>query len=424
MEKPSFGDLVEVSMSSGRYVGILLPAPSLSDRETVVIKLDSGYNKGFEKKEVKGISVLEKRPQKTESRGGQKMVEGLPTVSILSTGGTISSRVDYRTGGVSASLSAGELLDSMPELKGGVNIRTVPVMNVMSEDMHPGLWVKLAEAVCNELNTGAQGVVVTHGTDTMSYSSAALSFLLKGSTKPVVFTGSQRSTDRGSSDGFMNLSCSISLAKSDCAGVYVCMHANMDDDYCLAHVGARVRKMHTSRRDAFKSINATAVARITAGDDPDFSWVPKPRGEGRAVVDGGFETNVGFIKAFPGMPEELIDFYIERGAKGIVFEGTALGHLPVGDSEHSVLSAVERAIDAGLVLAMGTQAIHGRVHPNVYSNLRELSSRGVVYCADMLAETAYVKLMWVLERTKDAEAAEKLLLEPVSCEISESSVIL
>ena len=229
-------------------------------------------------------------------------------VSILSTGGTISSKIDYRSGGVSAAFTAEDLLASLPELADFANIRARAVMNVMSEDMTPDLWVKIAEEVYKELSLGAAGVVVTHGTDTLHYSAAALSFLLPNCLKPVILTGSQRSTDRGSSDASLNLLCSVIAAASDLAGVYVVMHASMEDNDCLIHNGTRVRKMHTSRRDAFKSINAEPVARVTHnGKITLLTNEYRKRGEGRLELDTEINPHAALIKVYPGMPSSIVD---------------------------------------------------------------------------------------------------------------------
>ncbi|MBD3261923.1 MAG: Glu-tRNA(Gln) amidotransferase subunit GatD [Candidatus Altiarchaeales archaeon] len=427
MSRPAPGHRVLVKTDKQKAEGILLPPQTLTGRKTTVIKLDSGYNLGFLDNQIKSIRSLGVGGKTDDDKHiNPPYFEGKPNVSVLSTGGTISSKVDYRTGGVSAKYTSQDLLYSMPELSGQVNIHTKNPLNVMSEDMNPRQWVDLAHSVCEEINSGSDGIVITHGTDTMHYSAAALSFLLAAAPCPVVFTGSQRSIDRGSSDGFLNLACAINLAKSDFRGVCIVMHQNMSDNLCSAHLGTRARKMHTSRRDAFWSINCPPLAQITSGGEIEFNSPKHGRKENNRdlEVSGGFNEKVAFIKAYPGMNPELVDFYVDKNYEGIVFEGTALGHLPVSFEKYSLLSAVERARDSGLVLAMTTQCLFGRVHPHVYSNLRELSSRGVIYCGDMLPEVSYVKLMWVLDKVCDLGGVRRMLLQPHAGEISKSSTIL
>lgn len=128
--------------------------------------------------------------------------------------------------------------------------------------MKPKHWIKIAHEVAKSLNSGDSGVVVAHGTDTMGYTAAALSFMLRDLGKPVILVGAQRSSDRPSSDAAMNLICSVRMSTSDVAEVMVVMHGETGDTYCLAHRGTKVRKMHTSRRDAFRSINDVPIAKV------------------------------------------------------------------------------------------------------------------------------------------------------------------
>lgn len=424
MREPRPGDRVRVSTKEGDFVGVLMPRPNLVSGDDVVLKLDSGYNLGLKRGVILSFKILKEvdASKQAGARARVRAASGKPKVSILSTGGTISSRVDYRSGGVAAAFTAEDLFESIPEVLDYADVSARTVMNVMSEDMSPDLWIKMAGEVCKEFEGGAAGVVLTHGTDTMHYSSAALSFLLPNCPKPVILTGSQRSTDRGSSDATLNLLCSVIAAASDLAGVYVVMHGSMQDDYCLVHNGTRVRKMHTTRRDAFRSINAPPVAKVSPnGQIKPIGGEYRKRGGGRVKLEAKLEPKVGLIKIYPGILPSIIDFYVKQGCKGIVLEGTALGHVPTTLSKTSLIPAVEAAIKRGVVVCMTTQCLFGRVHPLVYSNLRELSSRGVVFCEDMLSETAYVKLMWVLANSKDPKKAAELMLKNYVGEISHRS---
>lgn len=414
------GDRVRVELDGKVLEGVFMPRPDLADKEHIVLKLPSGYNIGIGKSKIKSITVIEHYHKKADEPAKSIVTPSdKPLVSILSTGGTISSKVDYRTGGVYASYTAEDLIRVAPELNNLANLKSKFVMNIMSEDMNKDAWIHLAEEIAKTLNEGSSGVVVTHGTDTMHYSTALMSFMLKNLSKPVVFTGSQRSSDRGSSDSFLNIICSTAFAASEFAGVYLVMHGSMSDNYCLAHLGTKVRKMHTSRRDAFKSINARPAAKILSnGSIEIFSNLPKSR-EGRFEVDTKIEERVALIKVHPNMNPKVIDFYINEGYSGIVFEGTALGHVPTHVKEKSLIPAIERARDKGISMAMTTQSLFGRVNPYVYSNLRELSTRGVVYCEDMLSETAYMKLMWVLGHTSKPNEVRELMLKNIAGEITE-----
>ncbi|MBU0762919.1 MAG: Glu-tRNA(Gln) amidotransferase subunit GatD [Candidatus Altiarchaeota archaeon] len=423
--EPNVRDKVEVVCGKKKYVGFLMQRPELEDGGYLTLKLESGYNIGLKKSDVSSITVLELfKPAAKNIKSPVSDSSGKPVVSILSTGGTIASKIDYHSGGVSASFTADDLLEAMPELGDIACVRAKSIMNVMSEDMNPKLWVKIGESVVSELNSGAEGVVVTHGTDTMHYSSAALSFMLEGLSKPVVFTGAQRSTDRGSADSFLNLLCSAYMAKSQFAGVFLVMHGGMSDNFCLAHWGTKVRKMHTTRRDAFQSINITPSAKIYSDGKIEGIRGDLPsRGDSKIVLKPVFEEKVVLVRVYPGMDPGIFDYYLDKGVKGIVIEGTALGHVPTKIAETSVIPKIERVISEGVLVGMTTQCIYGTVNPHVYTNLREVSSRGVIYLGDMTSETAYVKMMWVLGNSKNLTEAKNLMSSNLRGEYGSKSLI-
>jgi glutamyl-tRNA(Gln) amidotransferase subunit D len=419
------GDRIRVTVVEGSFEGVLMPRPKLSPEDVITIKLDSGYNVGVKKSEDLRIEILKKYDAPLKKKPKDPVIDPTKrTVSILSTGGTIASRVDYATGGVSASFTASELLESMPEITDYANIRASQVMNIMSEDMNPKLWAQLAKSIADEFNTGADGVVVTHGTDTMHYSSAAMSFMLSDLQKPVVFTGAQRSSDRGSADSFLNLSCSVAFAASDYDGVYLCMHGGLDDTFCLAHKGTKVRKMHTTRRDAFKSINSSPAAKIQS-DGGIQSLIPDlpKRGDANPRLQTALEEDVGILRVYPGMKPDILEYYLQKGYKGLIIEGTALGHVPTTIAETSLIPGIKALIKNDVVVGMTTQCLFGAVNPHVYSNLRELFSQGVIYLNDMLPETAYVKLMWVLGNSKTSQESRELMASNIALEYNEKTPI-
>jgi glutamyl-tRNA(Gln) amidotransferase subunit D len=281
-------------------------------------------------------------------------------------------------------------------------------------------WQRLAKEVVKELNSGVAGVVITHGTDTMHYSSAALSFMLPGLPKPVVFTGAQRSTDRGSADSAMNLVCSVHAAKSDIAEVAVCMHAQPDDSYCLLNRGTKVRKMHSSMRNAFRPINDYPLAKIWPNGQIQLTNKRQRfRSAGRAKADTKFEPSVALVKAYPGSEPKLLDLLVEQGIKGIVIEGTGLGHVPTL-AKKSWIPSIKSAIKSGVPVVVAPQTLYGRVNPNVYSNLRTLYYEGgAIPGGDMLPETAYIKLGWVLGHTKSLEKVREMMLTNYAGEFNE-----
>ena len=411
------GDRVRVDRGDVTNEGVLLPSTT---RDHLVVKLDGGYNVGIDRDEA-DVELLESGARDIaedgDADGGAASEitfdDDLPTVSLISTGGTIASTVDYRTGAVTAQFDAEDVLRAVPDLAGRANYRGRVVANILSENMEPGIWQELAEAVAEEIDAGADGVVVMHGTDTMQYSASALSFMLDAPV-PIVFTGSQRSADRPSSDNVMNAVCAVEAAKADHAETLVCMHASASDDACALHRGTRVRKNHTSRRDAFATVGAEPLGVIDyetaaeAGADGDVAdaaiqWnrEPLPRGsDDQSAVDVALDLDgdVELIKFTPGMDPAAWDDL--EGANGVVIEGTGLGHVHT-----DLIPRIEALIDDGTTVVMTSQCLAGRVCDRVYDTGRDLLDAGVVEAGDTLPGTAKVKLMWALANTGDAADA-------------------
>jgi glutamyl-tRNA(Gln) amidotransferase subunit D len=285
-------------------------------------------------------------------------------------------------------------------------------------------WKTIAENAANELNDGSQGVVISHGTDTMAYTSAALSFMLQQLPGPVVLTGAQRSSDRGSFDGAINLiSAARVAATADIGSVVICMHESSNDDACQISRGTKVRKMHTSRRDAFRTINDLPLARITVeGEIEEINPDITRRSTGTVKLNTNFETNVSLVKIFPGIDPELIDWYIDKGVRGLILEGTGLGHIPSfppkGEEHRSLIPKLQRAIDDEIFIGMTSQCLYGRVHPFVYRALRTAYQMGVTYLGDMIPETAYIKMGWVLGNYQDMTKVKDKMLTNMAGEIS------
>ena len=409
------GDRVRVEKEGRIYEGILMPRSELGDDRHLVLKLPNGYNIGVSIEGIKLTKLEEGRLSRPAPPSLQQDATK-PRVAIIGTGGTIASRVDYRTGAVFPAFTPEEICASVPELLELANIEVVEACNVFSEHMTPELWVRIAQEVANQINKGAKGVVVTHGTDTMGYTAAALSFMLRNLSRPVVLTGAQRSSDRPSSDAALNLVAATVTALSDIAEVCVVMHGSMSDDYFLIHRGVRVRKCHTSRRDTFLSINDLPLGKVRGMKvemlRQDYR---KTRPEGRVELDTQLDPNVALVKVYPGMKPDLIETLIQK-CHGIVLEGTGLGHAP-----QSLFPALRKAVDEGVILVMTSQCLWGRVNMRVYSTGRDLLQLGVIPAEDMLPEVAYVKLMWVLGKTRERSKVEELMLTNFVGEISKRS---
>jgi glutamyl-tRNA(Gln) amidotransferase subunit D len=403
----------------------------MGDRSSLVLKLDNGYNIGIKYDK----SMLLKKIGPSVRLGtipsiNLKHKAGLPEVSLIATGGTIGTHVDYRTGAVFMCRTPEEIIATTPDLENVVNLKGVHrPFTVASEDLNYTHWQQLAELVAKELNKGRRGVIVTHGTDTLHFTSAALSFMLKNLTKPVAVVGAQRSPDRGSFDGVLNLICGgYFVGHSNIGEVAVVMHGSSSDDFCLAHRGTKVRKMHTSRRDAFRSINDLPLAKIWPDGKIEITNENYRKFEEKNVeADTAFEPKVAIVKFYPGCDPEIIDYYADKDYKGIVIEATGLGHVATGESGTSEnemiknlswLPHIRSAVARGIVVVITSQTLYGRVHPFVYRNLRLLYEAGAVFGEDMLPETAYIKLGWLLAHEKDPEKVKNLMQTNLVGEIS------
>ncbi|WP_224334797.1 Glu-tRNA(Gln) amidotransferase subunit GatD [Haloprofundus halobius] len=391
------GDRIRVERGSVTNEGVLMPSTTA---DHLVVKLDGGYNVGIEREDAE-VEVLESGVFDVEDaqsdEGDSSEIEfddDLPTISLISTGGTIASTVDYRTGAVTAQFDAEDVLRAVPDLAGRANYRGRVVANILSENMTPDVWQALARAVHEEVEAGADGVVVMHGTDTMQFSASALSFMLD-TPVPVVFTGSQRSADRPSSDNVMNAVCAVEVAKSDCAEVLVCMHGTESDDVCALHRGTRVRKNHTSRRNAFETVGAKPLGEVDYETEAvTFRREHAERGGVDLSIAPDIDGEVELVKFTPGMDPAALDYL--DGKSGVVVEGTGLGHVHT-----DLIPRIEELVDDGTVVAMTSQCIAGRVCDRVYDTGRDLLDAGVVEAGDTLPGTAKVKLMWALANLGD-----------------------
>lgn len=416
------GDYVEIHLTKLIYEGVLLEVPE-NEKGVVLLKLDSGYNIGFNKKDILKIVVLKKEKEKKSVEFEIKQNPEKKNIAIIITGGTIASSYDSRTGGVHPLTSPEGLFKFYPKLFDKVNVLKVEVPFMKwSEDMDYKNWQKLAKDSVSLLNDkNISGIIITHGTDTLHYTSSALSFFLRDLNKPVVLTYSQRSIDRASSDANLNLQCSALAAISDIAEVVLVGHASTNDDYCYALPGAKTRKLHTSRRDAFKVVNGKPIAKIFPEKIEVISDY-KRRNKNKVKADAVFEEKVALVKFYPGQNPDILDYYLKKKYKGIVLEVVGIGQVATTNSRNSWLKKLKEVQNRGMVVCAVSQCINGRLDPFVYSSAREIFNTGVIYLEDMLAETAFVKLGWVLgheEWRKNKKIVKEKMLENFSGELND-----
>ncbi len=421
--------MVELSFKAGDSVRLRLADKEIDVRilespesEIVLVKLESGYNIGIRRE---NILAARKLPEKTSEQLGEeerekdqmKISEGKPSIGLIITGGTIAAKLNPKTGGAYWLADIDEFAKFYPEMFECVNVKKIEIpFMTSSEAMTSEHWIKIAKAIKPMLDDPEiKGVIVTHGTDFLHYTSAALSFFFKNLNKPIVLTYSQRSIDRASSDATLNLQCAARMAISDAAEVMLVGHASTNDNYCHALRGTKVRKLHTSIRSAFKPVNTQPIAKVYP-DKIEYISKYKPRNGSTPEIDTSFTDKVALIKFYPGQDPSILDFYALK-YKGVVIEVGGLGHLPPAEAQHNWIPVLKKHIRAGLVVCAAAQTIYGRLNPYVYSNGRELVDAGVIFLEDMLAETALIKLGHILGHPGWKTKAKEKMLENVAGEL-------
>jgi len=408
---------VVLKTDRGDFLGLILPRSETSDARHIVLKLQNGYNIGL------AVDIIQSIEEVGRKEAHYKIPEkdfpydsGKPNVKLLGTGGTIASRLDYRTGAVIPAFSPGELYGSVPELADYCNLQTEKLYGVFSENMGPEQYIKTAEVIGEEIEKGVDGIIIGHGTDTMHHTSAILSFMIQNPPIPIVMVGSQRSSDRPSSDAALNLIHGVkSAAEGEIAEVMVSMFGPTSDQYALLHRGTRVRKMHSSYRSTFRTIGDIPLAVVDRNTiRPLRHDYKKRRNDKNVTINTSFEEKVSIVYYYPNMLPDIIDSLIKNGYRGIVIAGTGLGHV-----NKPLYPALKRAQDEGVAVYMTVQTLWGYVQMYVYETGREMMQLGVIPTANMLPEVAYVKLAWALGQTDDLKKVKEIMLTPIAGEITE-----
>jgi glutamyl-tRNA(Gln) amidotransferase subunit D len=406
-----------VQTSRGVFNGTILPRAENDDEKHIVMKISTGYNIGIDITTIKDMK--ETGYKKANYKIPEKefpVTKGLPRVKLLGTGGTIASRLDYRTGAVIPAFTPGELYGAVPELADICNLTTEKLFAVFSENMGPEQYKKLAIAIGKEIENGIEGIVIGHGTDTLHHTAAALTYMVQNPPVPIVLVGSQRSSDRPSSDAALNLQHATTAAgHGEIAEVMVCMFGPTSDEYGFLHRGIRVRKMHSSYRSTFRTIGDTPLATITRKGVTPIKQNFNPRRKDRNVkIVPVFEEKVAMLYYYTNMQPDMIDSLVDNGYKGIIIIGTGLGHV-----NKPLYPAIERATKKGVHIYMTVQTLWGYVHMFVYDTGRDLMAKGVVPLGNMLPEVAYIKLGWALGQSDDPQKVKEIMLTPINDDITE-----
>lgn len=412
-----WSDVRIVNDASSIFEGVILPRSETFDDLHIVIKMKNGYN----------IGIHVDRVQRIEEIGYKEAVykipekqfpydDKLPNVTLLGTGGTIASRLDYRTGAVIPAFTPGELYGAVPELADICNLTTKKLFGVFSENMAVQEYQTVAKVIGEEITSGVDGIVIGHGTDTMGHTAAILSFMVQNSPVPIVIVGSQRSSDRPSSDAALNLIHAVrTAAYGDIAEVQICMFGPTSDLYGLLHRGTRCRKMHSSYRSTFRTVGDIPLCMVNRDDFKYLTQDYLPRDSKRQVViDTAYDDRVTILYYYPGMSPDLVDALVEKEYHGIVIAGTGLGHV-----NKPLYPALKRAIDQGVHVVMTVQTLWGYTQMYVYDTGRDLLNIGVIPLDNMLPETALMKLCWVLGHTRDHDEVMRMMSQPINHEITE-----
>ena len=405
-----------IQTTRGNFEGTVLPRAENDDDKHIVLKIITGYNIGIDIGTIKNMK--ETGYQKANYKIPEKefpYTKGMPKVKLFGTGGTIASRLDYRTGAVIPAFSPGELYGAVPELADICNLTTEKVFAVFSENMGPEQYKALAIAIGKEIENGIDGIIIGHGTDTLGHTAAALTFMIQNSPVPIVLVGSQRSSDRPSSDAALNLiHAAYTAGHSDIAEVMVCMFGPTSDEYGFLHRGTRVRKMHSSYRSTFRTIGDVPLATVKRGEVKAIKENYNHRRKDKKVkILPYFEEKVTIVYYYPNMQPDIIDSLVDNGYKGIVIAGTGLGHV-----NKPLYDAIERASAKGVHIYMTVQTLWGYVHMFVYDTGRDLMDKGVIPAENMLPEIAYIKLGWALGQTNDPKKVKEIMLTPINDEIT------
>ena len=408
--KIKVGDTIKITTDI-EQTATIMPRYEHSDDLHIVVKFKSGYNVGLSVDKIRKVEFVSGVETLQENNHTIKQNPSLPKILLLSTGGTIASRIDYRTGSVTPALTAQELNASVPELAEIANIDAEVLFSEYSENITPDHWIKIAQKLDSLAKSDYSGILVAHGTDTMQYTAAFLSFALAGFPKPIVLVGSQRSSDRPSSDAALNLiGAAKFIVKSNVNGVYVAMHNSENDDDIACHLGTRVRKNHTSKRNAFETIGNKPAFVISQDIKQNFteSYFKQKEYTPKIAVD----TKAALIKYHPGYDPKLFEHILEQKYKAVIFEGTGLGH--VGRSMYDV---IKEAKLHDVFLGMTSQCLDGQVNMAIYESGRDLMHFGVIPLSNMIPEVALVKAMWALG--VDPKNIGNIMLKNIASEFTE-----
>lgn len=325
-------------------------------------------------------------------------------ICLIATGGTIACVPTEN--GLFPELTAAELVKLVGCESDEVQISCTDLFSMDSSNIQPEEWCIIAEAIRDKASS-CDGIVLTHGTDTMAYTASMLSFMLRGVPVPVVLTGAQYPAVYPNSDGRRNLMDAVIAASSLPGGVYICFGGSV-------MLGCRSVKTRTTSLNAFESINYPYIATITDGK---CVLLHKPKLSYGFSFSASIEPRVALVKIYPGMSPELLDSLKDIGMKGVVVEGFGLGGMHNFRRDHT--ESIKKLMEAGIPVVLTSQCLYEQSTPDVYEVSRALKDAGILSAHDMTTEAAITKLMWVLGRAHDIESVRMIMDTDIAGELTE-----
>lgn len=324
-------------------------------------------------------------------------------ILLLSTGGTIAS-VEGNEGLVPG-LSANELLHFLPETSDNIKIDGKILMNIDSTNLQPEDWIKIANAVYKHYHF-YDGFVITHGTDTLAYTSSALSYMLQGLGKPVVLTGSQLPISFKKTDAKKNVIDALRFASEDIGGVFIVFDGRVI-------LGTRAVKMRTKSYDAFESINHPYVAYM---NNQEVKYLSKPASITKTpTLNTSLCTDVFLMKLHPGAKPEIFDC-LKNLYKGIIIESFGNGGLPFAG--RNLLSKIQELTEKGIAVVITTQCLEEGEDLLLYEVGRKVVQHQVILSGDMNTEAIVAKLMWALGQTDSLDQVKKIIETPLAGDLT------